>query len=249
MEARGTLLRKQNFYMSLALQRARQNRYRIDEEILTNASAGVAAAREGGDDREIAWTVFSLGFFLLWHGDLEKAREKLEESLRVVERTGDPVLPACCLCYLNVTALRRHDVQGVRNLSGEALAAADAAGYPEYIAAARAAQAWVAWKDERFDEVICLADAALELWERTVVSYSWYWICLWPLISVRLHMGQVPQAVAACRKLLVPPQQRLPDELESLIQSAESAWANRDAALSAGDLAKAVELASRLGYC
>ena len=89
VEGRGTLLRKQNFYMSLALQRARQNRYRIDEEILTNASAGVAAAREGGDDREIAWTVFSLGFFLLWHGDLEKAREKLEESLRVVERTGN----------------------------------------------------------------------------------------------------------------------------------------------------------------
>jgi len=76
VEAQGTLARKQNFYMSLALQRARQTRYRIDGEILGNVRAGVDAAPQGGDEREIAWTVFCLGFFLLWHGDLADAQEQ-----------------------------------------------------------------------------------------------------------------------------------------------------------------------------
>jgi len=56
------------------------------------------------------------------------------------------------------------------------------------------------------------------------VSYSSYWICLWPLIAVRLKAGLLAEAVFASRKLLVPPQQRLPDELESLVESAGAAW-------------------------
>jgi class 3 adenylate cyclase/tetratricopeptide (TPR) repeat protein len=248
VEAQGTLARKQNFYMSLALQRARQTRYRIDGEILGNVRAGVDAAPQGGDEREIAWTVFCLGFFLLWHGDLADAQEQFEASLRIVERTGDPVLRARCLCYLNVAALRRHDVEGVRSLSRDALAAAEAVGYPEYVAAAKGAMAWTAWRDERFEEVVALADTALELWGHTVVSYSSYWICLWPLIAVRLKAGLLAEAVFASRKLLVPPQQRLPDELESLVESAGAAWDDGEHALAARELTEALELACNLGY-
>ena len=58
----------------------------------------------------------------------------------------------------------------------------------------------------------------------TVVSYSWCWLCLWHLISVRLAANQVAKAVEVARQLLVPPQQRLPDELEAAIQAAIDAW-------------------------
>lgn len=60
--------------------------------------------------------VFGLGFLLLWHGDLEEAEEQLEASLAIVEPTGDIVLRARCLCYLDVAALRRHEVEKVRAL-------------------------------------------------------------------------------------------------------------------------------------
>lgn len=248
VEARGSLVRKQNFYMGLALQRVRHTRYRIDEQILADVRAGVAAAQQGGEEREIAWVVFSLGFILLWNGDLAEAQVRLQAALEIVERTGDPVLRARCLCYLNITALRRHDVEGVRSGSAAASAAAEAAGYPEYVAAATAAMAWVAWRDERFDDVEPLARSALELWGATVVSYSWYWICLWPLVAVKLRAGRLAEAVAAGRQMLVAPQQRFPDELESLVESAGTAWDHGDHKLAARQLNDALQLACRLGY-
>ena len=146
VEARGTPARRQSFYMTLAIQRARQARYRIDEEMLANARTAVLAAEQGVGEHDVAFAVFSLGFLLLWHGDLAEAQEQLEASLAIVERIGDVVLRARCLCYLNVTALRRHDVEAVRSLAPEALAAAETAGYPEYVAAAKATMAWVAWR-------------------------------------------------------------------------------------------------------
>jgi predicted ATPase len=248
VEARGSLVRKQNFYMGLALQRVRHTRYRIDEQILADVRAAVAAAQQSGEEREIAWVVFSLGFILLWNGDLAEAQERLQAALEIVERTGDPVLRARCLCYLNITALRRHDVEGVRSGSAVASAAAEAAGYPEYVAAATAAMAWVAWRDERFDDVGPLARSALELWGATVVSYSWYWICLWPLVAVKLRAGRLAEAVAAGRQMLVAPQQRFPDELESLLESAGTALDHGDNKLAARQLNDALQLACRLGY-
>jgi len=111
VDGRGSPLERQKFYSGLALQRARQQRYRIDEEILANARRALAAAQQGAPEPEVAWTAFLLGFFLLWHGDLAEAEEQLRASLAIVDRIGDVVLRARCLCYLNVTALRRHDVK------------------------------------------------------------------------------------------------------------------------------------------
>ena len=127
VEARGTPARRQTFYMNFALQQSREKRYRIDEEILTNIRAAVEAAHEVGNEHAIAFTLFGLGFCLLWHGDLAEAQEKLESSLAISERVGDVVLRARCLCYLNVTALRRNDIVTVRLLAPQALAAGEAA--------------------------------------------------------------------------------------------------------------------------
>jgi hypothetical protein len=86
------------------------------------------------------------------------------------------------------------------------------------------------------------------VWGTTVVSYSWYWICLWPLISVRLAGGHVPEAVEAAHQLLAPPQQRFPDELETLLQAAIEAWDGGQPRVAAARLGEAVELAQRLAY-
>jgi hypothetical protein len=239
---------RQKFYAGLALQRARQQRYLIDEEILANTRRALAAAREGAPEHEVAWTVFLLGFFSLWHGDLSEAEEQLRVSLAIVDRIGDVVLRARCLCYLNVTALRRHDVEAVRSLAPEAMAAGKDAEYPEYVACAIATNAWLAWRDQRYEDVGPLADAALDLWGTTVVRYSWYWLCLFPLIAVRLSAGEIDEAVAASRQLLVPPQQRLPDELESILVSVGIAWDGGDRQGAADKLAAALDRAWDLRY-
>ena len=108
--------------------------------------------------------------------------------------------------------------------------------------------AWVAWNDQRPDAVLDLADEALSTWATTVVAYSWYWICLWPSIAVHLQAGRLAEAVAASRQLLVPPQQRLPDELEAMVEAAGAAWDRGESDLAARALAEALPLAERLSY-
>jgi hypothetical protein len=248
VDGRGSPLTRQKFYAGLALQRARQDRYLVDEEILVYTRSSLAAAREGAPEHELAFTLFLLGFFLLWHGDFTEAEEQMRASLAVVDRIGDVVLRARCLCYLNVTALRRHDVEAVRSLAPEAMAAGKDAGYPEYVACAIATKAWLAWREQRYEDVVADARAALDLWGTTVVRYSWYWVCVFPLIAVLLKAGEVEEAVEAGRQLLVPPQQRLPSELESTLVSAGAAWDGGDRRGAADALAAALELAWDLRY-
>jgi tetratricopeptide (TPR) repeat protein len=248
VDERGSPIQRQKFYAGLAMQRARQHRYRVDEEILANTRKALVAAREGSPEHEVAFSVFLLGFFLLWHGDLPEAEEQLRASLAMVERIGDVVLRARCLCYLNVTALRRHDVEAVRSLASEAMAAGHDAGYPEYVACAMATNAWLAWHDQRHEDVVPLASAALDLWGTTVVRYSWFWVCLFPLIAARLSAGEIDEAVAASRQLLVPPQQRLPDELESMLVQVSVTLDSGDRQGAADKLAAALELARDLRY-
>ena len=223
-------------------------RYRIDEEALTNMRAALATAEEGGSQQDIALMSFGLGFGLLWYGDLAEAEQRMVASLAMVERIGDRVLRARCLCYLNVTALRNGDVEGVRSLAPQAMAAAESASYPEYVAAAKATMAWVAWRDERLEDVVRLADEALGLWRSTVVSYSYYWLCLWPLVAVRLRQGQTAEAVEAARQLLPPPQLRLPDELEAEVQEGIGAWDRGGRKPAEERLSRAVELAKQFRY-
>ena len=247
VEARGTALHKRTFYMNLAVMEARRIR-RVNDELLANARTALALGQGTDDERDLAYVVFILGYLLLWHGDLAEAQEKLETSLRMSERTGDPVLRARCFFFLSVVALRRHDVRGVSQLSAQALAAAEATAFPELVAAAKAAVAWVAWREGRSEEVARLAGSALELWRATPALFSWWWVCLWPLVAVRLEAGDVAEAIAAARELLVPPQHRLPDKLESLVGSAVAAWEALRPEDAHRELAEALELACRSGY-
>jgi len=163
--------------------------FAIDEAVASYCRAPAIVDQDGARDAmanaavglrdKLAEAVWTLGFLLLWHGDLAEAQEKLEVSLAIAERAGGPVRRAVCLCYLNVTALRRHDVEAVRSLAPRALAAAQVARYPMYVAAARAGMAWLAWKDQSFEDVVTLATEALELWGATVAdTYPFKWLYL-----------------------------------------------------------------------
>jgi class 3 adenylate cyclase len=248
VEARGSPQRKAAFYAQLAGQQARRNRHRIDEEILANARAAVTAAEQGAGEHVLASSVSTLGCLLLWHGDLAEAQEKLEASLAMGERIGDALLCLVCHVYLILAALRRHDVEAVRSLAPEALVAAQAASYPMFVAATKATMAWLAWREERTEDVVAIANEALELWQGIAVPYAFTCLCLWPLLAVRLAAGQVAEAVDAGRKLLMPPQIRFPDELESLVQSALDRWDTGEHERAASELAEALQLAERLGY-
>lgn len=91
-------------------------------------------------------------------------------------------------------------------------------------------------------------EEALELWGTSIVSYAWYWLCLWPMIAVHLRAGQITEAIDASHQLLAPPQQRFPDDLESLLEAAEAAWEENEPRVAGDKLAEALQLAVTLGF-
>jgi DNA-binding SARP family transcriptional activator/tetratricopeptide (TPR) repeat protein len=247
-DARGSAGRRAGIYVNLTNQRNRETRYRIDEGTLATARTALKAAEVGIGEHDMGAVVSSLGFVLLWHGDLGEAQEKLRTGLEIGERIGDSFRQAMCLCYLTLTAVRRHDVEAVQSLAPQTLAAAEAAHYPGYIGSARAAMAWAAWKREEFDLTAALATEALELWASLVVTFPFQWSCLFPLLSARLGRGQLDEAIECGRRLLEPPQLRLPDELETVLKAAVAAWDRGDPRLATEELSAALELATYLRY-
>ncbi|HTW09265.1 MAG TPA: hypothetical protein VME46_17295 [Acidimicrobiales bacterium] len=145
-------------------------------------------------------------------------------------------------------SLRRHDAATVRQLALEFVGLAGALGFPEYEGVAAALLCWVAWQEGRSDEVEKMAQEALAHWGRCVVHYSFHWLALWPLVAVHLSGGRVADAVEVSRQMLLPPQQRLPEELELAIQAALGTWDKCDSQGAAEMLGQAVELACRLRY-
>ena len=164
IEARGTARQKAHFYGSVANQRARASSYTIDESILADCRAQVAAVVEGGLESEVYWAWMTLGVALLWHGDLAAARAEIEEALGRARRAGDKFFELQCLTYLGCSQLRRHDVTAVKELSRQSEELARAFASPEDLGMAWAMMSWVAWREDRLADAERLAHDALEHW-------------------------------------------------------------------------------------
>ena len=186
IEARGRPAQKQAFYQYLVGQAFRERRGRIDEEVLSNAFAALAAAQEGGDDYFIGYRLSNLGLCLLLSGDLEGAEEKLTAALGIGERTGELGLQVNCLAFLSIAALRRHDAEAVASRARRALEAAEKASLPSYMGMAKACLAWLARLDGRLDDVEVLAEEAGALGRMNNYGYWFLWLSLFPLMAARL---------------------------------------------------------------
>ena len=195
-----------------------------------------------------AYALGNLGVYLLWHGDLDEAQEKLEAALALAERTDDRYCQVWCQGNLVLVGVRRHDLESVRALSQKTAAAVEGRFYPGTNFALHAAPAWVAWKEGRGEDAAFLARQVLELWQESRFVYFYKGLCFWPLISVSLASGDVAAALEAIEEMLRPDQVRLPDELESVLQSAMVAGDRADGTAAAVALNEALRLACELGY-
>jgi hypothetical protein len=144
------------------------------------------------------------------------------------------------------TAWRGGDVEAVRELAPQARAAV--AVHHQYLAAAIALEAWVAWRDGRVEEALGLGAQALEIWDAGPESWPFQCLALWPLTAAYLDAEQIAEAVGAARRLLEPSQARLPDEMEAAVQVACDAWDKGQPETAARLVADAVDLAVKLHY-
>ena len=209
LDESGSPGRKAAFYAQLSIAQARETRWRINDEILGSVRIATQVAEQDIGDHNIAYCLGNLGEILLWQGQLEGARENIEAALALAERTDDRNCRSWCLCNLSIICARNHDVEAARSRVPQALAAAvmvQGQQGPVFIGVATAAMAWVAWKEDRPDDVVRLANRALEVWRATPTPHHFKGLCLWPLMAVYLAGGQLGPAIEAGRQMLEPPQ-------------------------------------------
>jgi adenylate cyclase len=246
---RGTPARQHAFYKGLAMQGLIRNRYRTDDTDVANMWKSLETARLTGEEKDAAYATHFLGWVYWLRGDLAQAQELTQQALTMAERIGEILLLGMSLEGLALIAMRRHDTEAVRSLLPRAAAAAAAIGTTEYVAGAKACQAWLAWQDGRAADVIRLSGEYQEIGSTTFGSCARYqWVYLLPLIGAQLAVGAAAEAVAAARRILDPSQQLLPDELTAALQAACEAWDAGEPDAAAARLSAALDLARQLRY-
>lgn len=194
---------------------------------------------------------FMLGFMLLWHDDLATAATELQTTLHLAEQQGDLSLQARALTYLTIAARRRNQVEESQTLAAQALAVATTAHMPEYVALARANQAWLAWRQGDDAALREHGAAALALWQQLPVTHAsapFQWTACWPLLAEAIQRDDIAAAVKYGRALLDPHQQQLPDALTTPLTQVLQAWESGGMAKVQSHLREAVTLAEQHHY-
>ncbi len=250
VEAHGTPRQRAAFLVLLLNTAFRQERYVVSAEMVEYGRLAVRASDESGDVGLRVQTRFCYAFGLLHHGDLDEAERQGLSGLRLAERTGDLAMKSRLLAYLTLVYRKRGHVAETRAWCERSLQAASAAHMDDYVGAARAHRAWVAWKERRFTEAELEARAALECWRKLAVVYPYplQWQGLWLLLAMALHREALEEALEHARALLEPRQQRLPDTLAGALTDALGAWSLEQTEAARAHLGRAVRSAREQAY-
>ena len=248
MEAFGSPLQQVDLYHHMAQMAFLRAGFLGSRESCSAARRGLQAARETGDMNAIPSMQFSYGFHLLWSGELEPAARELSQTLATLRELSNRLLQTQCLTYLTIVERRRGNFEQVAELARESLEAAQAIRRVDYIGAAQANQAWLAWRMGDLEGTNRLGQAALEAWNTDSHPYPLQGLGIWPLVAVRLTRGEVNEAVEPARRLLDPAQQRLPAEMAALLEQAFHSHDEADWEAARLSLSRALELAQELNY-
>jgi tetratricopeptide (TPR) repeat protein len=239
------------YFQNLGWIEFRRNRQVATAEMVALVKATLVAQQEAGHQAGIPAAQFGVGFALLWSGDPQGAMEPLEIALHLAERTGDVSLQARCLTYLTIAHRKCMQMEETQRDAARSLEVAAAAQMPEYIAMAKANQAWLAWRAGDLASVQEVGQTALELWHQLPAGHAsapFQWLALWPLIAVALRTDQLASAVDYARALLDPSQQRVPDELAASLEQVIQAWDGGAPDGARSRLHKSLSLAQEMRY-
>jgi eukaryotic-like serine/threonine-protein kinase len=226
----------------------RKERYVVSDQMLADSREALEASRELGYIRAEVDCQFELGFLLLWRKEFEEAEELLQATYELTKISGIMPQRTLSLTYLTVLYRFRGKLDETLEQAHRAQETAEVAHMPDYVAAAKGNQAWVAWRRQEFQTAQQMAEEALKLWQQSPLVYPFQWQALWPLIGVAMRRGEEAAAWAHIKALLEPMQQKLPDRLNDLLESALQAQAKQQDETSYINMEQAMTAAQQLGY-
>jgi tetratricopeptide (TPR) repeat protein len=248
IEKHGSAVQRAQIYQFLALASVRRDRYVVSDEVVTYAHGFFSAVEELGDASRLPAARFGLGGMLLWRGDLDASEQHLRAVLDTVERTGDVSLEARCVTYLAIIHRQQGQADAVRAYAERGLRIATAATMPDYIGAAYANLAWLAWRAGDLAEAEALGHKAISTWQATSLVFASQWTALWPLIGVALAANQITTVVKLARALLDDGQQRPPAQFEMALEAAIRAGETGAPELARAEIERVFESARAAGY-
>ncbi len=248
VQDRGGAASRVRFLNASCLMYLRGDRYVVSDEMLANSREALAASLECGGLKTRIECQFELGFLHLWRRELDEADRSLRVALELAEAYGILPLRTIILTYLTVVSRFRGPTDGVRRQALLAEQAAEAAGMPDYVAAARGNQAWVAWRERDLSAAREKGEEALTLWRQSPLVYPFQWQASWPLLGVALAQGRIVEACSLAGALLDSTQQSLPDAVHSPLEAAVQADARGEAQVMRSRLEEARRVASEMGY-
>jgi eukaryotic-like serine/threonine-protein kinase len=244
----GTPAQRSRLFEGLLLIALRRDRYTISDETLAYVEAALAAAKQTDSLSVIARAQGSLGFVLLWRGELDGAENNMLAGQSLSERIGDVSQQAINLTYLSVLYRKRGQVAECERYTRRSLAVASESRMLIYIAAAKANLAWLAWRAGDLAETQAQAPEALKIWQELKGLFPFQWMALWPLLATSLTLGQIQEAIEYARALLAPVQQRLTEAVTASLEAALRASEQDETETARALLARAVEQAQADGY-
>ena len=224
-----------------------ESRFQVTDEILAEAAETVRIAEGRRDPGIIAQAQFGLGFCYLWHGERQEAARILDWALALANDVGATFLRTQCLVYLTTAQRFLGQTNEVVDRLPELQKAAQVVASPNYLAAARAQAAWLAWCDGRVEAAEEDAQAAIETWSGKI-HYPFKWLALWVLLAVAREQALHEEGVAAAEAMLNPDQQVLPEEIAMTLEEVLALWTVGERAATGLKLDQALNLARDHGY-
>jgi tetratricopeptide (TPR) repeat protein len=251
VEQHGAVTQRIHYLNILAMMALQRDRYFNSNDAITYSRQALALSLETANLGKIADMHFRLGFSYLWNEYLNEAEKALQRAREMAEQSHDLVLLTRALSYLAVVYRKRGDIERVREYAAYGLRIAGEAKMPQYTGSARAQLAWLAWRASDLAETKQEAAAAIEAWGklgRTQSVMPFHWFALFPLLGVALQEEEIEQAVQWAQHLITPPQQRLPDDLATLLAWAVAAGEKGQWSTASDLLRHALQLARALHY-
>jgi len=219
VEKHGTPEQVALFYQSQIFDRMGRERYAISDDTL-DLGEMVIRASQTASASERAWAQFQRGFLLLLLGRPREAETDLAASLELAVRAGDVINQARSAVYYAVAArMLGHESDAAERCVLGVKVASDA-GMPQYVAAAKATNAWVCLRQGDLDSALTLCEVALAEWTAYGGVYPFQWLALVPRLEAQLARNLLAEAIESTQSLLAPEQRRLPDAVEASLSGA-----------------------------
>ena len=223
----------------------RRDRYRLDESTKQLSHETLTLCKGLNNSEFLIRATTGYGLTNLWHGDLESAKQHLEEGLILGEQAGDVINQIIGLTYLAVTSRLQNDPEMCRTYAERALVLCEREDEPTYAASARANLGWVAVRRGNMRLAKELSLNALEGWSE---YYPFRWLALWILIDIHLQEGELTKAVELTHQITDPRQQALPEEGQDKLANLLETFAKGNPSQTNKFLLQIIDWAKEINY-